>query len=150
MNKIILAGNLGHAASVRDVAKRDGGGSTAVVNFTLAVRLGWGEREVTQWWECAWWGERAAKVSQWLPKGRQVLIEGEADMETFVKRDGTAGAKLVCTVRDLKLIGGRSEGSGSAAGGGGERVVTVAAGEGALGGKAAPAPVLGGKEDVPF
>lgn len=136
MNKIILTGNLGHAASVRDVPRRDGSGTMAVVNFSLAVRLGWGERETTQWWDCAWWGERAAKVAQWLPKGQKVLVEGEAQLETYTKRDGSAGAKLVVVVRDLELIGGRTEGEAASS----------------LGGQAQAAPaerVPGGRDPVP-
>jgi single-strand DNA-binding protein len=97
MNKLIALGNLGHAASVRTV-EHPTRGSQPVVNFSLAVKLGYGERERTQWYECAWWGERAERASQWLTKGKRVLVEGEPELELYEKRDGTKGAKVVVRV----------------------------------------------------
>ena len=115
MNKLIALGNLGHAASVRTV-EHPTRGSQPVVNFSLAVKIGYGDRERTQWYECTWWGERAERVSQWLTKGKRVLVEGEPELELYEKRDGTKGAKVVLRVLsvDFADAGSRSEGPASA------------------------------------
>ena len=74
MNKLIAMGNLGHSASVRSVDTARG--AQPVVNFSLAVKIGYGEQERTQWYDCHWWGDRAERVSQWLSRGRRVVVEG--------------------------------------------------------------------------
>jgi len=112
MEKIIFTGNLGHAASLRDVEKADHSGTTPVVNFSIAVRRGWGEREETMWYDCSWWGERAAKAAQWLVKGKQVLVEGEPSVRTWEKRTGGTAAGIVVRVSTLEFLGGaKSEGA---------------------------------------
>lgn len=113
MNKIILSGNLGHSATTRDVPKADGSGSTPVVNFSLAVKIGFGERAETLWYGCSWWGERAAKVALWLSKGRRVIVEGEPGLRLYAKRDGSAGAEITVRVGALELLGDGQEREGA-------------------------------------
>jgi single-strand DNA-binding protein len=114
MNKILLSGNLGRAAEVRMVPKRDQSGETPVVNFSLAVKVGFGEQAESLWYDCSWWGERAEKVSQWLTKGRPVLVEGEPGVRQWQKRDGSGWAAAI-TVRvvflELLADGRRAEGA---------------------------------------
>lgn len=105
MNKIIFSGNLGHSATVRDVPRGDQSGTQPVCNFSVAVRVGWGERQSTIWYDCSWWGERAAKVAQWLTKGRTVLVEGEPGLRLYQKRDKSTDAVIVVRVSALDLIG---------------------------------------------
>lgn len=112
MNKIILTGNLGHSATVRDVEKADKSGTSPVVNFSLAVKIGYGEQAQTVWYGCAWWGERAVKVSEWLSRGRRVLVEGEPGLRTWTKRDGSGmGAEITVRVSNLELLGDGREAS---------------------------------------
>lgn len=106
MNKIILTGNLGHGATVRDVTKPDNSGTTPVVNFSLAVKIGYGVQAQTAWYGCSWWGERAEKVSQWLTRGRRVLVEGEPGLRMWTKRDGSGtGAEIAVRVTNVELLG---------------------------------------------
>lgn len=116
MNRIILSGNLGHGAQVREVPKREGGGSVPVVNFSLAVKLGFGRDAETVWYACAWWGEHAARVSEWLTRGQGVLLEGEPSLRVYEKRDKSMGAEITVRVDRLELVGGagkRDQGQGT-------------------------------------
>ena len=146
MNKLFLTGHLGHACVVRDVPKRDGTGSTPVVNFSLAVKSGWGVNEKTIWYACAWWGERAAKVAQWLTKGKKVLLEGEPEMRLFVKRDNSTGGEIAVRVSELELLSGGEDAPGVAAAAEPEGKVTYVPGS-SPGGQASPVPVTAGVED---
>ena len=81
MNKITCLGNLGRDAEVRMVPRT--AGAIPVVNFSLAVKIGYGESETTEWRDCSWWGERAEKCSRWLAKGKQLLVVGEPTLTHF-------------------------------------------------------------------
>lgn len=103
-------GHLGRNAEVN--ATKSG---VPVVNFSVGVKRGWGEKESTLWVSCAWFGERAEKVASWLTKGRMVAILGEPDVRAWEKRDGSGiGCAIQCHVLNLDLLGGRDAGAPSA------------------------------------
>ncbi len=106
MNKIIFSGNLGRDAEVRLVPQA--AGSLPVCNFSVAVKLGFGERTTTEWRDCALWGERAQKLSRYLCKGQQVVIAGEPSLRSYPKRDGTQGTVMMVRVDDVTLVGGKT------------------------------------------
>ena len=106
MQKLQLIGRLGHGAEVKSVASRTGGADMVVVNFSVAVNVRRGTEEETVWWDCAWWGERARKVAQWLTKGRMVYLDGEPAVRLYEKRDKSTGVAREVRVNDLQLLGG--------------------------------------------
>ena len=90
-------------------------GSLPVVNFSLAVKIGYGESETTEWRDCSWWGERAQKCARWLTKGKQLLIVGEPTIRTFEKKDRTMGSVMSIRVDEVHFVGGKpGEASASA------------------------------------
>ena len=105
MNKITCLGNLGRDAEVRLVPRA--AGSLPVVNFSIAVKIGYGESETTEWRDCSWWGERAQKCSRWLTKGKQLLVVGEPTLRTFEKKDRTLGAVISIRVDEVHFVGGK-------------------------------------------
>jgi single-strand DNA-binding protein len=113
MNKITCLGNLGRDAEVRMVPRASG--AIPVVNFSIAVKIGYGESETTEWRDCSWWGERAQKCSRWLTKGKQLLIVGEPTIRTFEKKDRTMGSVMSIRVDEVHFVGGKpGEASASA------------------------------------
>ncbi|MEE6187537.1 Single-stranded DNA-binding protein [Mycovorax composti] len=107
MIKMQVIGNLGRDCLVNNVNGRN------VINFTVAhterYRDSQGNnQERTTWVECAWWTDRTT-VSQYLTKGKQVYVEGQPDVRSFTRNDGTAGAALILRVRELQLLGGRGD-----------------------------------------
>lgn len=138
MQKIILTGNLGHAASVRVV--NTARGDQPVVNFNLAVRAG---RDETVWYECAWWGERAEACARYLVSGKAVLVEGVPALRLWEKRDKSGwDGRIAVTVHGLELLGGGT-GLGREAGPGGAAAAPSA-------GAVAKAEKEALDEDVPY
>ncbi|HEY1035574.1 MAG TPA: single-stranded DNA-binding protein [Pseudoxanthomonas sp.] len=105
MNNAVFAGRLG-----RDAETRNTQGGNQVTNFSLAVDeyAGGGERR-TLWVDCNWWGERGAKVAEYLAKGTPVAVSGQAGIRTY-ESNGETRAVLTLNVRDVTLLGSRQDG----------------------------------------
>lgn len=93
----------------KDAVTRHTQAGKAITGFSAAFDNGYGERKQTVWLDCSAWGERWEKVSPYLLKGSQIVVEGsigtrEHDGKTYVTLD----------VSDLKLVGGKSEGGSGA------------------------------------
>jgi len=108
MLKMQIIGNLGRDCVVNNVNGK------SVINFTVAhterFRDAQGNnQEKTTWVDCAWWTDRTA-ISQYLTKGKQVYAEGNPEVRSFTRTDGTNGAVLSLRIREVQLLGGRGEG----------------------------------------
>lgn len=115
MIKLQAIGHLGKDCQVNTVNGKN------VINFSVAH----GERykdsqgvqqERTIWVECAYWTDRTA-IAPYLTKGTQVFVEGQPDVRSYQKNDGTPGFSLTLRVRDIQLLG-RREGAGAPGAGG--------------------------------
>lgn len=72
MNVLTVSGNLGKDARIGSA------GNTAVANFSVAVKSGWGDKEQTIWVDCALFGRQAeSKLVDYLKKGQNVIVSGE-------------------------------------------------------------------------
>lgn len=108
MNNFSFTGNLG-----KDCRQGNAGG-TAVCNFTVAVKSGYGQNEQTLWVDCALWGQRAeGGLVQYLTKGQQVAVHGELGTREWTNDAGETQTQLTCRVNDVTLIGKRDD-SGAA------------------------------------
>lgn len=104
MNLFVFTGNLGKDCRTGNV------NGTAVVNFSVAVKSGYGDKEQTVWVECALWGKKAeGRLPEFLLKGQQVAISGELSLRTYQSDDGTQKTSLACRVNDLDLIGAKQQ-----------------------------------------
>jgi single-strand DNA-binding protein len=104
MNSWNFTGNLGNDAEVRYTASGE-----AIANFNVAVKAGYGEKAVTTWVRCSLFGKRADALSEYLTKGSQVGIVGEAKLRPWKDKDGNERQSLEVTVNDLTLLGGKTE-----------------------------------------
>lgn len=103
MNQGIFCGYLGRDAELKTV------GDSQVCNFSVAVSTGWGDRKSTLWVSCGLWGERGAKLSQYLTKGSAVSVSGDVDVRAYSAKDGSPKAEMTCNVQRLTLQGGGGE-----------------------------------------
>ena len=115
MQEIIQTGYLG-----KDVEMRYTPGGKAVANFSLAVKVGWGENKHTQWWRVTCWQKLAETVNQYLSKGRWVLVQGTVQDEdgnprTWQANDGTTKASFEMTANSIDF-GPRQDDGGQGAG----------------------------------
>lgn len=119
-NKVIMVGNL-----TRDPELRYTASGTAVANLGLAVnskfRSGDEFKEEVLFIDVVVWGKQGETVSQYLSKGRQVLVEGRLQERKW-ESDGQTRRKTEIVANTVKFLGrkgeGDSSGGGSAGGGG--------------------------------
>ena len=120
-NKVLLIGNL-----TRDPELKHTPSNQAVATIGLAVNRNFttkdGEkREETTFVDCEAWGRQAEVMSQYLAKGRPVMIEGRLKLDQWQDKDGNNRSKLRVVVENFQFLGGRGEnGSGGGGGGGGQ------------------------------
>ncbi len=108
MIKLQIIGRLGKDCIVNTVSGKN------VINFSVAHSEKYkdsqgNQQEKTTWVDCAYWTDKTA-VAQYLTKGTQVFTEGTPEVRTFTRADGTAGASLSLRVREVQLLGGKSDG----------------------------------------
>lgn len=131
--KLIGIGRIGRDAEVRYI--QDG---TPVASVTVAWnygRKGGDGQQPTQWAELSLWGDRAEKLAPFLQKGKTIFaVVGDAHVETYEKRDGGQGSKLVGRIESIEFAGGPREGGDQ---GGGDRQRAPAAAQAP---RPAPAP----------
>ena len=103
MNNFNFTGNLGRDCNANNV------GGTAVCNFVVAVKSGYGDKEQTLWIDCALWGRQAeSRLTEYLLKGQQVAIGGELGLREYQK-DGETKTQLTLRVGSIDLIGGKRD-----------------------------------------
>ena len=135
-NKVILIGNLTRDPQVRYTPK-----GTAVAEIGLAVNRTWfdkasnSRKDETTFVDITLWGREAEVASEYLSKGRPVMIEGRLQLDTWDdKESGQKRSKLRVVCEHMQMLGSRGEGGGG--GGGGPRG----------GGRPAQAPSGGGED----
>lgn len=108
MLKLQAIGHLGKDATNNVVSGKQ------VINFSIAhsesFKNAQGEKVTkTVWVECAWWNESKA-IQQYLTKGAQVFVEGQPEVRTYPKNDGSQGVSLSLRVGMLQLLGSANGG----------------------------------------
>lgn len=111
MIKLQIVGHLGKDCIVKEVNGRN------VINFSVAHSEKYKDstgalKERTTWVECAYWTDRTA-IAPYLKKGQLVFAEGSPDADGYLNKDNQPSATLRMRVRDIQLLGGRSDGSDS-------------------------------------
>ena len=117
-NKVILVGNL-----TRDPQVKYTTGGTAVTEIGLAVNRQWFDKqantkkEETTFVDVTLWGRTAEVAGEYLSKGKQVLIEGRLQLDTWDDREsGQKRSKLRVVGENMTMLGSRSDGGGSGGG----------------------------------
>jgi single-strand DNA-binding protein len=111
MIKLQVIGHLGKDSIVNQVNGK------YVVNFSVAHSEKFKnqqgvETNKTTWVECAQWSDRQPNVAQYLKKGTQVFVEGQPEVRTYPKNDGSTGASMNLRVFSLQLLGGNQNTGG--------------------------------------
>jgi single-strand DNA-binding protein len=103
----------------RDAEMRYTPAGLPICNFSGAFNYGRKDEDgqkPSQWVEFALFGDRGDKVVSYLLKGTAVLVwASDPHVETYEKRDGGTGVKLVARVDDFEFAGVRQQEDGHAA-----------------------------------
>ncbi|MEZ4732100.1 MAG: single-stranded DNA-binding protein [Caldilineaceae bacterium] len=108
--QITLIGNLGNDPEMRYTPS-----GVPVASFSLAVNRSWtgqdGQRQdKTTWFRVSVWNKQAEIVSQYLSKGRQVLVVGEVEeARPYTDRDGNMRASLEVRAQSVRFLGQRGD-----------------------------------------
>lgn len=105
INRVTITGNL-----TRDPEVKQTGGGMSVMKLGVAVNDR-RKNPQTQEWEdvpnfidCTMFGDRAAKVAQYLAKGSKVAISGRLRQETWETQDGQKRSRVGVVVDDLEFM----------------------------------------------
>ena len=109
-NNWVLIGRL-----TRDAEGKSLPSGTFVANFSIASETGWGDHKKTNFWKVRFFGQGAAAIIQWLTKGKQVSIAGEAQVDSYTNRDGVEVKETVMIARSVQLLASPQGSSGSGA-----------------------------------
>lgn len=109
-NKVTLVGNL-----TRDPELRTTSGGRSVCSFSLAVNRTWrnadGEQqEAVDFIDCVAWGKAGEIISQYMKKGRPLLVAGRLQQDTW-EQDGNKRSKIEVVVEDFNFIDGGGGGN---------------------------------------
>ena len=94
MNVCFFIGRVGRNAELRQTPS-----GAQVLNWSMAVDSGYGDKKITLWIDCALWGERGAKLAQYILKGH--LLEAHGELGT---REHEGKTYLTLRVLDVTLI----------------------------------------------
>lgn len=110
-NKVILVGNL-----TRDPELRHTPGGSAVCEIGLAVNRQWFDKarnekkEEVTFVDVTLWGRTGEVASEYLSKGKQVLIEGRLQLDQWEdKQTGQKRSKLRVVGESMTMLGSAGE-----------------------------------------
>ncbi|MEI6267539.1 MAG: single-stranded DNA-binding protein [Methylococcaceae bacterium] len=104
-NVFSFTGTIGRDAEVRYAQS-----GLAVLNFTVANNIGFGEKQQTLWIRVALFGKRAeGQLQNYLKKGQQVFVSGELTQSEYKANDGTTKTSLELNANIIDLIGKKNE-----------------------------------------
>lgn len=88
----------------RDGSLKETAAGKPVLNLTLAYN--YGREKETQWLDVSMFGERAAKVAQYMTKGASIVAYiDDVHVRTYPKKDGTTGASLSGVLSSFEFAG---------------------------------------------
>lgn len=111
--KVIFVGHLGNDPEMRYTPQGQG-----VCSFRMAVSRKWGDgqggtKEETLWVRVSVWGKTAEACSQYLSKGKLVLVEGDRlTLNVYANKEGQPAASLELTAQTVKFLSKGEGGNG--------------------------------------
>lgn len=101
-NTAVLVGNLTRDPELRYVSS-----GKAVVEFTVAVNEGFGEKRTTQFIRVVAWDKLAEAVADNSRKGNRVIIEGKLTSDTWKDKEGRSREQTRVLARTVAVIPSR-------------------------------------------
>jgi len=100
----------------RDPELRQTPNGQSVVSFSLALNRAYKDQsgdwqEATDYIDVVAWGPLAERVSQYVTKGRRVLVQGRLQSRSW-EQDGQKRSKVEVLANDVTFLDGRGDGEG--------------------------------------
>ena len=91
--------------ATRDLELRTNDKGTSFVGFDLAVDIGFGDRQTTNFVNCiAFNGLATRLINAKVGKGTLLQVTGRAEENHYTKKDGTPGFSIRLTISDWSFI----------------------------------------------
>jgi single-strand DNA-binding protein len=103
-NKVVIIGNL-----TRDPELRYTPQGTAVCNLGLAINTGYKDKKETCFINAVAWQKTAENCSQYLAKGRPVLVEGRLQSRNWEDQQGNKRSVIEIVAENVQFLGGKEE-----------------------------------------
>ncbi len=116
INKVILVGNVGADPEIRTLET-----GTKVARIRLATtertfnRQTQETKEYTEWHTVVLWSGLADVADKYVRKGSQIYVEGSLRSNEWTDKEGGKRYGVEIIAREMKLLGRRSEGTGTSA-----------------------------------
>lgn len=101
MNSCNFIGNIGKNAELRFLPN-----GTAVLQWSIAVTSGYGDKQITTWINCAFFGKRAESIADYVIKGQRIGVSGEIALRPYQK-DGVDKTSLELRINEVTLLGNK-------------------------------------------
>lgn len=114
MHQILLSGNLGKDAVVRDVKGAKAIGFRVAVNEHY-IKPGGEKVELTTWYDCTVWRKEGQKttIADYLKEGQQVLIQGTPKASGYQNAQQQWMPTIEVRVTSIELVGKKASATAS-------------------------------------
>lgn len=113
LNHVILTGNIVHDIGERDKVKV---GETTKLTVTIAnnrsVKVNGEWKNTAYFFDIEMWGKLADNLEKYLVKGKGIAVDGYLKVDTWEK-DGQKKSKTYIVADTVKLLGGKTDDSGT-------------------------------------
>lgn len=103
MNQCTFAGRAGSEAQIRKT-----NGDQSVASFSLAVDR-FKKDAGPLWVKVTLWGKTADGVARFVTKGKQLVVSGEVDLNSYQTKDGETRTEITLNAARVTLMGGGEE-----------------------------------------
>lgn len=97
-NSISFLGRIGSEPELKQV------GQSQLLKVNVANNVGFGDRQVTNWFGCNIWGKRAESLQAHLSKGKQIFVTGELTLRKYTNKDGVEAMSPEVNVNDVEFV----------------------------------------------
>ncbi len=115
LNQAQIIGHLGRDPEIRYLPNGD-----AVASLAIATTEKWKDKntgeqkEATEWHRVSAFGKLAEIMGEWLKKGALVFIQGKITTRKYSDKDGIERYTTEIRADNMKMLGGRQDGGGTA------------------------------------
>ncbi len=108
LNICTFSGRLG-----RDAEQKHLPSGAPVLEFSIAIDSGFGDKKTSWWLRCSMFGDRGPKLAQYLTKGQQIGVSGEFTPRTY-QSNGQEKMSLDLRVNAVELLGSKRDSESAA------------------------------------
>ena len=104
MNQVCLVGNI-----AKDLELRYTPQGKAVIDLSVAVNEGYGDKKSVSFFDCIVWEKQAENCNQYLTKGSKVGITGSLRQQKWQDKEGKNRYKIIINAHRVEFLSTKRE-----------------------------------------